>query len=223
MIMMVSVPERSKGVDSSSTVFALVGSNPTADISFSSSLLHRAARSLCSSLQRVVVLWFCGPFLVSGFWLLASCSSSLLLGPAWDQPARCLARAQEMMWTFERLRLKTPLRLRGVVARSLVFVSTPGVGGARHSRRRHVRAVVRPRVPPPSVQAFKHPSVQVWRMWRMVSVWRRVAAGVVWMSRIGVCVCGCDARCVCWECVGCGVCVVCVVRCSVVCGVCVCV
>ena len=27
----VSVPERSKGVDSSSTVFALVGSNPTAD------------------------------------------------------------------------------------------------------------------------------------------------------------------------------------------------
>ena len=28
---MVSVPERSKGVDSSSTVFALVGSNPTAD------------------------------------------------------------------------------------------------------------------------------------------------------------------------------------------------
>lgn len=28
----VSVPERSKGVDSSSTVFALVGSNPTADI-----------------------------------------------------------------------------------------------------------------------------------------------------------------------------------------------
>lgn len=31
----VSVPERSKGVDSSSTVFALVGSNPTADISFS--------------------------------------------------------------------------------------------------------------------------------------------------------------------------------------------
>ena len=30
----VSVPERSKGVDSSSTVFALVGSNPTADIPF---------------------------------------------------------------------------------------------------------------------------------------------------------------------------------------------
>ena len=30
---MVSVPERSKGVDSSSTVFALVGSNPTADTS----------------------------------------------------------------------------------------------------------------------------------------------------------------------------------------------
>lgn len=28
----VSVPERSKGVDSSSTVFALVGSNPTADM-----------------------------------------------------------------------------------------------------------------------------------------------------------------------------------------------
>ena len=27
----VSVPERSEGVDSSSTVFALVGSNPTAD------------------------------------------------------------------------------------------------------------------------------------------------------------------------------------------------
>ena len=31
---LVSVPERSKGVDSSSTVFALVGSNPTADIIF---------------------------------------------------------------------------------------------------------------------------------------------------------------------------------------------
>lgn len=30
----VSVPERSKGVDSSSTVFALVGSNPTADTTF---------------------------------------------------------------------------------------------------------------------------------------------------------------------------------------------
>ena len=30
---MVSVPERSKGVDSSSTVFALVSSNPTADTS----------------------------------------------------------------------------------------------------------------------------------------------------------------------------------------------
>ena len=28
----VNVPERSKGVDSSSTVFALVGSNPTVDI-----------------------------------------------------------------------------------------------------------------------------------------------------------------------------------------------
>ena len=88
MIMMVSVPERSKGVDSSSTVFALVGSNPTADISFSSSLLHRAARSLCPSLQRVVVLWFCGLVvlwscgLVVRSWLLAPCSSSLLLGPA---------------------------------------------------------------------------------------------------------------------------------------------
>ena len=34
---MVSVPERSKGVDSSSTVFALVGSNPTADTPFSAS------------------------------------------------------------------------------------------------------------------------------------------------------------------------------------------
>lgn len=32
MTCIVSVPERSKGVDSSSTVFALVGSNPTADI-----------------------------------------------------------------------------------------------------------------------------------------------------------------------------------------------
>lgn len=31
----VSVPERSKGVDSSSTVFALVGSNPTADTIYS--------------------------------------------------------------------------------------------------------------------------------------------------------------------------------------------
>lgn len=31
VIFIVSVPERSKGVDSSSTVFALVGSNPTAD------------------------------------------------------------------------------------------------------------------------------------------------------------------------------------------------
>ncbi len=30
-VILVSVPERSKGVDSSSTVFALVGSNPTAD------------------------------------------------------------------------------------------------------------------------------------------------------------------------------------------------
>jgi hypothetical protein len=30
-VVSVSVPERSKGVDSSSTVFALVGSNPTAD------------------------------------------------------------------------------------------------------------------------------------------------------------------------------------------------
>ena len=32
MTFVVSVPERSKGVDSSSTVFALVGSNPTADM-----------------------------------------------------------------------------------------------------------------------------------------------------------------------------------------------
>ena len=36
----VSVPERSKGVDSSSTVFALVGSNPTADTTFCIFLLH---------------------------------------------------------------------------------------------------------------------------------------------------------------------------------------
>lgn len=32
VLFVVSVPERSKGVDSSSTVFALVGSNPTADM-----------------------------------------------------------------------------------------------------------------------------------------------------------------------------------------------
>lgn len=38
----VSVPERSKGVDSSSTVFALVGSNPTADtiLAFYSTFLY---------------------------------------------------------------------------------------------------------------------------------------------------------------------------------------
>ena len=40
---MVSVPERSKGVDSSSTVFALVGSNPTADTSRSFGIVLRNA------------------------------------------------------------------------------------------------------------------------------------------------------------------------------------
>ena len=41
----VSVPERSKGVDSSSTVFALVGSNPTADTADVKPLLpHVSAR-----------------------------------------------------------------------------------------------------------------------------------------------------------------------------------
>jgi len=152
----------------------------------------------------LVVLWSCCPFLASGSWLLAS-GAWLLSAGSWDPPARCLARTQEMMRTFERcsptseraserLRLKIALRLRGVVARSLVFVPTSRVGGARHSRRRHVR----PRVPPPSAQVLKCPSVQVWRMWRMGSVWRHVAAGVVWMSRIGVCVCVCGVAMFVW-------------------------
>ena len=59
----VSVPERSKGVDSSSTVFALVGSNPTAD-----SLLHFLAFSLlpCVAFLREIhsshVCAICLPF-----------------------------------------------------------------------------------------------------------------------------------------------------------------
>ncbi len=48
----VSVPERSKGVDSSSTVFALVGSNPTADIFYASFRPHPPLHGT-SQLQQV--------------------------------------------------------------------------------------------------------------------------------------------------------------------------
>ena len=50
----VSVPERSKGVDSSSTVFALVGSNPTTD-----TLLF--ARPMADTRFRLVVVYACWP------------------------------------------------------------------------------------------------------------------------------------------------------------------
>lgn len=46
----VSVPERSKGVDSSSTVFALVGSNPTADIALDFQVLMCYASAMPASL-----------------------------------------------------------------------------------------------------------------------------------------------------------------------------
>jgi hypothetical protein len=54
----VSVPERSKGVDSSSTVFALVGSNPTADISTptpGASSLHLVAQPATARVRTVVL------------------------------------------------------------------------------------------------------------------------------------------------------------------------
>lgn len=46
----VSVPERSKGVDSSSTVFALVGSNPTADIALDFQVFMCYASAMPASL-----------------------------------------------------------------------------------------------------------------------------------------------------------------------------
>ena len=67
---MVSVPERSKGVDSSSTVFALVGSNPTADtpsffgycVLFFCFWRYSTSRATTSSKTQTgivqIVLWF---------------------------------------------------------------------------------------------------------------------------------------------------------------------
>ena len=53
---MVSVPERSKGVDSSSTVFALVGSNPTADTP--TPVADLSARRLLVALARAFFTFF---------------------------------------------------------------------------------------------------------------------------------------------------------------------
>ncbi|KAL3667194.1 hypothetical protein V7S43_007429, partial [Phytophthora oleae] len=54
------VPERSKGVDSSSTVFALVGSNPTADIIYSVSWSLLVVRGLVAC---VALGWKFTPFM----------------------------------------------------------------------------------------------------------------------------------------------------------------
>ena len=52
---MVSVPERSKGVDSSSTVFALVGSNPTADTSRPFGVVLRVITKRGSKVMKAVM------------------------------------------------------------------------------------------------------------------------------------------------------------------------